>query len=44
LKRPTAEDLGRRFGVSLKLPEDLGGATVCGGGGQGDALVIRSAG
>jgi len=23
---------------------DLGGATVCGGGGQGDALVIRSAG
>jgi len=23
---------------------DLGGATVCGGGGQGDALVLRSAG
>jgi hypothetical protein len=40
LKRPTVEDLGRRFGVSLKLPEDLGGEWMLTKGGY--PLILAS--
>jgi len=44
LKRTAAEDLGRRFGVSVKMPDDLGGDWVTAKGGYQTLLAsIRRA-
>jgi len=39
LKRPAAEDLARRFGVSVKVPDDLGGDWVTAKGGYQTLLA-----